>query len=290
MSYTMSSTPKACPTAADIMEALGPSAVRCVEFGDQAPEGDWPERVLHLHRLERSARGVEVRFERSRLRVRMVSLANREDWELAFRILEAFAVNPSDSVEGEDGTACSLTEVRACFLDVLLRESAATFLSMKGALSGNPDLLIELRGPVRSVFLGPRCFRELPSDSGQAIAALMERIRRVQYLEAEGFEVRSPMSLPGSVGVRLTLWDPRKAQAFEPTDNVGLRAPSGSLTVPVAQLVALVGERFVWLDEKQFALHATPEAELSELYEWAASMTVDPYVATADRKWWQFWR
>jgi hypothetical protein len=118
----------------------------------------------------------------------------------------------------------------------------------------------------------------------------MERIRRIQYIESEGFAVRRPMGLPASVGVLLSLWTPNEAQAFEVTDNVGLSAPSGSLTVPISELPELAGNRFHWLDEKQFAIDATPEAELSVLYERAAAVAIDPYRKARGKRWWQFWR
>ena len=65
----------------------------------------------------------------------------------------------------------------------------------------------------------------------------------------------------------------------------------GSLTVPISELPELAGNRFHWLDEKQFAIDATPAAELSALYERAAAVAIDPYrKARGKRRWWQFWR
>jgi hypothetical protein len=277
MSYTLSAAAKPAPEVATVMAALG-ADVRCIELADLAPER-WPEGTVHLHRVGRSTRGVELIFRDGRVSTRLVALANRDDWELAYRILETFAASASAEVSGEDGAVASLAEVRPRFHDVLLRETAAGLVAMRQALDRNPGEIIRFHGAVRDVFIGERSLRELPDD-----LALMERVRRLQYIETEGFEMRRPIPLLASGGVRLTVWTPDRAQAFEETDNVGLAAPSGSLTVPVSELPALAGERFHWLDERQFAIDAVPSADMPMLYAKAEA------VAVKAKKWWQFWR
>jgi hypothetical protein len=269
MSYTIT---VAARPAANLLGAM-PEDARCLDVGGGR---------FQIYRPGRSTRGVAFSVEDGRAEARMVSFANEDDWLLGLELLRAFAADGS-TIEGEDGTTAKGDPQP--FLTAMIRENAAAFVVVKSLVAERGEKHPKIVGPKREVLIGERLLRDVADDP----IALMERIRRLQYLEDEGFEVVEPMSLPAGIGVEISLWDPRKAQAFAPTKHVGLSAPSGSLTIPVAEVPALAGSHFHWLDEEQFAIDAAPEDELPELFRRAALVAASPHEKVT-RKWWQFWK
>jgi hypothetical protein len=232
-----------------------------------------------LYRHGVSSRGVEVTLDSDGFHARLTSLASDGDWALAFELLAVYAGDPTTELVGEDGTSGTAD----AFTDVIARETAAALAGAEAALAGKPGSELSLRGPIREVHIGPRLLGELAEPRADD---LIERVRRIQYLESERFEVCAPVPLRAPGIPTFTVWTPTKTQAFEPVDALGLSTPDGNLYIPVAALPALLGARFEWLDEKQFAIYA---AEDPALIARARAVSIDPYAATR-KKWWQFWR
>ena len=214
----------------------------------------------------------------------MLACANTVDWDLALALFEAVGVA---SIAGEDGTTAAIADARSELGEVRERELAAALAAARVAVAAGQQM--ELCGVVREVYIGPRMLAELGDDP----QVLLERIRRVQYIEAEGFEVvkRSNIGAMMGLGIDLgfSIWNAERAQAFGPTSHLGLAGPTLSLHVPLDALPELVGSRYAHLDEKQFTIDAVPEHEIPELVERAKPFSFDPY-KNLGKKWWQFWK
>lgn len=266
MSYTMSVAVSRLSNAMAILAALGPD----VRGGESLARGDWPE-VVHLHRARHSTRGITIERKDTVLLIKMVACANRADWDLAFSLLEALGATP---VEGEDGKAAALIDLRTEFADVMARELGASISALHAAIEQRSEP--ELSGAVRKVYFGPRMLREI----GQDPEAMLEQIRRIQYIEDEGFEFVEYSSLSAmmrlSVELGFSLWNPRRAQAFGATTHLALSSDK-KLHIPLNALPKIAGLRFAWLDERQFTIAATPEAEISQLIRRAEPFAFNPY-------------
>lgn len=241
----------------------------------------WPEGfAFHVHRDQRSTRGVELCWESDRLQVRLLTLASPEDWELAFRFLEE-ASGGQGRVWTEDGQEAQVPELRERFgaLCAQTNEGGAAFLVSR-IEAGEAHLT--LPGPVRSFCIGPRVLEELTSAGPAAglTGRLLERIREVQYsAEAERYYSASVLQAASEGEVRFTL------AAFGP----GVR-----YLLPEVQFIALVSEDdrelFLdydallllltgwcrYLDERQVFVEALEGENWSVFLEWARRCAVDP--------------
>lgn len=266
------------PTPPALVSALGTGA----RFSGKEV-ASWPTDPVHIHRHGASTRGIEIECRDAEMSVRMVSCTNEADWELAFATLELLG---AATVEGEDGTRAAIANVRAAFAEVRSRELAAAASSIIAAVESGAAL--QLSGAVRDVYFGPRTAAEIRADP----TGLLDRIRRIQYIEDEGFEIvkysNLSMMMALTVEFGFSIWSPEKAEAFTPTSWVGMKGPT-SLHIKLAALPDLCGSRFEWLDEKQFTIAATPEPELPALFERAKRVAFNPY-RKLGKKWWQFWR
>jgi len=292
MSYSMTVEVSELPPVQSVFDALGPRAIRCAE----APDGlgaSWPRGILHFHAPGESTRGVELIIDDHEVRARMVSLANPADWQLAFDLLGAFAPRSDARVLGEDGTAATVERLRSDFVEVIERELGVGLFTVLDMTARDDIDQMTLNGSVRSVYIGARVAAELASTpAAQALARLLEMIRRIQYIEREGYELVESADLGDLLGMpvklQLSIWDPTRAQAFEPTRLLGLTTPGGNLYVPIDALPALLGARFAWLDEHQFTIAPTPDPELAALHARARKVAVE--LTGGRRKWWQIWK
>lgn len=267
MSYTMAVVVSKPPDVAAILTMLGPD----VRGGESLARGHWPEGVVHLYRARQSTRGIAIERKGTALLVKMVACTNRADWDLAFTVLEALGASP---VEGDDGTMAALVDIRAAFAEIIARELVASIGTLHSVIKQRKEL--QLTGAVREVYFGPRMLREL----GQDPEAILERIRRIQYIEDEGFEFVTYSSLSAmmhlTVDLGFSLWNPKRSQSFGATTHLALSSAK-TLHVPLKALPEVVPARFSWLDEKQFTIAETPEGEIPQLIERAERFAFNPY-------------
>jgi len=230
-----------------------------------------------------STRGVAIERKGTALSIRMVACANQADWNLAFTLLEAVGASP---IEGEDGTTAVLSHAREEFAEVMARELSSSISTLHALIEQGKE--IQLTGAVRKVYFGRRMLREI----GQDPEAMLERIRRIQYLEDEGFQFIEYENLSAmmrlTVDLGFSIWDPKRDEAFGATTHLALSSDK-KLHVPLKALPDVVGTRFAWLDEKQFTIAATPAEEIAQLIERAERFAFNPY-AKLNKKWWQFWK
>ena len=241
----------------------------------------WPEGfAFHVHRDQRSTRGVELCWESDQLQVRLLTLASPEDWELAFRLLEE-AAGGQGRVRTEDGQESEVSELRERF-GLLCAETNAGGAAFLVARIEAEQTHLTLPGPIRSFCIGPRVLEELTSAGppDELTERLLERIREVQYSpEAERHYTASVLQASGEDELRFTL------AAFGP----GVR-----YLLPEVQFVALVSdedrELFLdydallllltgwcrYLDERQVFVEALEGANWSAFLEWARRCALDP--------------
>jgi hypothetical protein len=285
MSYTLVQSVAATPQATKVLSGAL-AGVLCRENPDGFGEVPWPRAIVHLYRPGKSTRGVEVVFDGAELQTRLVSLASPEDWQLAYALHAAFAAGPDVEVRGEDGTKSRVDGLAGAFADVAARETAAGVVAMETSLQQNPGSQIGMSGPVRQMTIGHRVINDLPAEPGKRVFALLDRIRRIQYIESEGYEVKTAVPLKAPGIPTFSVWTPAKKQAFEDVEALGLSSPKGNLYVPVAALPGLLGDKFQWLDEVSFAIDAVDDPTLVER---AAAESIDIW-KSANKKWWQFWK
>lgn len=289
MSYALSVQLSSAPELASLLRDLGEG----VHALGEVPARGWPEGSVHLHRVGRSTRGIEILREGERLTARMLACASGEDWRLALATFEALA-GPEAAIEGEDGTAAVCATAATDLAEIIESETASAIATIEAMVAAGRT--IELEGPVRRVHFGARMLSDLGGDPRE----LLEAIRRVQYIEAEGYEVIEYHDLASKLGLGtdvggFSLWDPTRAQAFEPAPLLGIECDEPGLYIPASSAPEVAGDRFTWLDERQFAVAPTPAEELPMLVARAKERRVDPHarmrgLAGGGRKWWQFWR
>lgn len=290
MSYVMSVSTEAPPDLTTVLRALGDD----VRVAGETPERGWPVGPFNLRRAGVSTRGVEVLRDASSVSARMLAWASPEDWQLAFETLVA-AGGASATIEGEDGTRAIGAEAARHFAEVMASETAAAFATISALVAAGTS--VELPGPVRHVHMGPRMLRDCGGDAG----AVLEAIRRVQHIEDEGFELVAYGDLASRLGLGVdiggfSVWDPTVSQAFEPAPVLGVACVEPGLYIATESAQAVAGDRFTWLDERHFAIRATPPEELPALIARACEVRVDLHarirakLGRTRRKWWQFWK
>ncbi len=291
MSYSMSVELSATPELASIVRSLGADVV----IHEEVPAGGWPEDVeaVHLYQVGKSTRGIEVGYEDGTFSVRMLACAGPDDWRLAYATMAA-AAGPDATITGEDGTTGRCATGWEDFGRVMARELATSIVTIKTMVAqGNA---MEMNGAVRPVYFGPKMLERV----GDNPLHLLEAIQVVQYIDAQGFEFVDYQNLASLLGLGVdvggfSVWDPTKAQAFAPAPTLGIKCDEAGLYISTDSIAAVAGKRLIWLDEKQFAIAATPAAELPALIARAKEHRVDFHAGVrsmvrGDRKWWQFWK
>ncbi len=319
MSYTLMSELAEPPDLATVVRHLGPD-VRVVEG---IPEVGWvePEAApVHIHQVGKSTRGLEITIEGAEISVRMLSCASPDDWRLAYALLSAMC-GPDATIVGEEGTTGRCATAWDDFSDVMTRELATGIVTIQTMIAQGHRM--EMTGPVRTVYLGPQMLERVGANP----LHLLQAIQLVQYVDAQGFEVveyrdlGDLLGLPVAVG-GFSVWDPTKSQAFaagapevagtrlndfnvwDPTSRatpaqapaLGVQCDEGGLYIATQSIGAVAGQRVMWLDEQQFAVAASPAAELPAIVARAKEHRVDPHAGIramargSDRKWWQFWK
>ena len=147
--------------------------------------GDW-DGVVHLARVGLSTRSTELSWKAGRFEVRVLSLAAPEDGALAVRAVEgAAALTGLSEVETELHGTIPVAELSrthdARWIESLAASGARTVSTLVREGRGP----IEIPGPMRSFYLGPRSLARLAGPLESLHHRLIEALRRVQWLEAQ---------------------------------------------------------------------------------------------------------
>ena len=271
MSYTFSILAPTVPTYRAVFDRVGLPGLQFEE--GEPPSGSWQEGYLHVYREGISTRSVEIALEDGRFEVRILSLTAPEDYELAFRLVEALAPGPATEVEPEDGDPFPVSELRRAYgaewisgqIDSGVRV-VAHMATERGEEAGIP-------GPIRTCYLGPIMVAALTAAGPPESLAgrVLEAIRRVQYVDPDLYLDATVMEiqLRDQGAVSCVIWGAGCGVIVPPVEYVLLPegedddVPGEFLLAPRSIVPEIVGDRWSRLDERHHLIepiepHAWP--------------------------------
>jgi hypothetical protein len=258
MSHTVSLKLTARPPYAKLLAGVSLADVGCEE-PEPMPDAPWPEGTRHYFRAGLSARSTELHYKADdgTMSVRIFSLAAAEDVDLALRLVRAAArVGGAARVEDEEAGELSLDELGytldAAWADSQA-ESGARALAVLIREGHGP---VEVRGPIRSLHVGPRLLTELEA-AGPANGfhrRLVERLRCLQWIDPKRYRAAGifEADTPRAGTIRFAVWDGQPI-LFPPVEFALVdQQPTGRpFLIPAAEVPGLAGPRWRWLDERQ---------------------------------------
>jgi hypothetical protein len=181
MSYVLTLAAPSPPSRDALVEALALSDLQVTA----REGGDW-DGVVHLARVGLSTRSTELSWKEGRFEVRVLSLAAPEDGALAVRAVEAAArLTGQSEVETELHGTIPVADLAsthdARWVESLAESGARTVATLVREGRGP----IEIPGPMRSFYFGPRSLARLAGPVETLHHRLLEALRRVQWLEAQ---------------------------------------------------------------------------------------------------------
>jgi hypothetical protein len=271
------------------------------------PEGPWPEGTLHFYRTPGSTRGVEVTLEGREFEVRMMAASSPDDFDLAYRILEAIG-GAGAVVRTEMGDPVPLPELAPRFQGPDVWEEIRPPLSTLARLIEMEGKTFTLPGPSEVGYaIGPETLSKLRSAGDEAgfPQRLIEDMRRVVHGDYAGYEVASQWR-GGTEGDPFTLamWLPGWACFLPASQFVLLQRrddpDDGMVIIRREDLPAVASGFTTILDEEQALLDAAREEAWDEILQRAEQVEVElPGSSGAEqpsdppppaKRWWQFWR
>lgn len=162
------------PDAAAVIEELDRPALAANEGRAAELRGRWPDKPVLFWEPGRSARGVEVCWEReqARMTVRIMAMSSSEDYELAFRLIEVIGGNRI--VESEAGDPLPARDVRAAFGGAWMRrDMAASAAAIRAGLATGKAVVVS----------GPLVGIEIAHDAAFDPDAFVGYLRQAQAIE-----------------------------------------------------------------------------------------------------------
>ena len=156
-----------------VLAALDRPGLRWADGELDELAGPWPDGVILLWIPGASTRGVEVTTADGAMTVRILAMSSREDYDLAFRLIEV--LGQGTVVEPEEGEPFAAAEVRArCDEAWITRTMAAGAAGIGAALARGKRVTVS--GPGTSVRIDP----VVPFDA----PAFLETMRNAQAAAA----------------------------------------------------------------------------------------------------------
>jgi hypothetical protein len=291
VSFTFTIPTTRFPAPAAILDAVGREGLVWME--DEPVGEEWPQGTLHVGVRDRAARGVEISREEGGLGVRILACSSLEDFDLALRFVDAFARACGDRVQPEDVDAPLPAEhLRSRYGDAwIASETSGTTGSLRTMVERDGGVY-EVWGLRRVVHVGPRTVARLPrpSQEFQRGAALLEVVRRVQWIDearwfpAGVFRVKGQLGRTGRPRT-VAMWGKGVALLLPGVDAYVIDAEP-VLEVDASHLEEVAGDRFVeWLDDRQALVEAASGDTWRALVERARHAARAP----ARRPWWRLW-
>jgi hypothetical protein len=241
----------------------------------------WPERPLHFYLPSVSIRAIEAVWEDGTFQVRIMAFSGREEYDLAFALLERAAELFESDVEPEDGEPVAVERLREAYGPTWVEGQMSLFqvLPQMARQQGNT---LQMMGPVRPFHLGPRLLGELegagpPEELPERIIELM---RRVQYVDPEEYYCAGALRLEkrgGGKAITLAAWGPNVRYLFPDVQYLAvIEGEQGHFMVPYRALPEIAGDRCTFLDEVQTLVEPFDDYEWADLVERARPHAVDP--------------
>lgn len=271
-----------------LIDAVGYPDVRSAQA--QRDGCRWSDRYWQLYRPGVSARPVEVTYEDGRFQVRVVTPSAPEEFELAFRLVEAAAKHLGRPVEFEGGASFPVGELRRRYPAAWVRGQIESGVEAIRHIVREEQQAVTLSGPVRPFFVGPRLLDELDEygPPEELAERLIELMRQVQYLDPEAFypaeTVRALRDSETEELITFAVWGPGVRYLFPDVQYLVLmgEAPGRHLFVPAAVVPELAGDNFLWLDEAQYLVQAIDEDDWPALLDRARQYEVHPLRAAPE--------
>ena len=200
--------------------------------------------ACHVYVPHRSARGLEIVYERGALQIRIMTCSTRSEHELALTLARGFGsdITPEDRDEALSPAALA-SEYGATWIDHMVAAGPSSVFAMA-------DRELEMSGARRPFYVGPRLAAELGKDP----AALMARFLRVQYVDLDEDVYAATVMRVTPKGddkpFRVTAWAEGVRYLFPAVDKLAVLDDSGAITVDYERGPALAGAAWQWLDEK----------------------------------------
>lgn len=305
MSYDLRVTTAAPPSWPALRDAIGLADLRGFPEAraDDGAGTAWPEGGLGLYRSGLSTRTTDVDWTDGVVRVSIRALASSVDCELALRVAEAAArLAGATTVAADYFADVSLEELRRLHTADWMHEQAVSGTRVLAALIRDGRGAIDMPGPVRSCFIGPRMLAELEA-AGPAEALperVLETLRRVQWELPAGFreagvfvsrgDARSNAEGDGKGAgkgegkgeaklrpTRFAIWLSDENLLIPCVDYVALRVSEGEIVlVPFSAVVELAGTRGTPFDECQLLIPAIRGEDWAELVARARPLAASP--------------
>jgi len=286
------------------LEGLNLPGLQCLGLTEW-PDGPWQDGVLHFARKNLSACGVEVGYAEESLQVVISPLSSAEDFDLAFRFVEAFAAHAGAPVTREDGSVLPTAELRQHFGADWAAKFNDDFLqtkleALKHGLhyAKNVRHYEEVDGCLRPFCLGPRLLAELKAagPENELAARVVEAVRNLQWTEKYHYAEEIAVAAKGmDRPVAIALWEAGAAYLFPPVDLLVMKDKSAHpIHIPYGKLPDVAGPSCSYADEAQCFVEAVPDAEWPALLDRARAFQVSvedqPAAPPAGPKWWQIWK
>lgn len=268
------------------LATLGNTVLPICPTFDELGSDKWVEDRSYLFYLSNiSTRGLEVWYVDNSFKVRVMSIACVEEWELAFQILELAADGESAMITTDwQPPAIRLRVIREAFnekqiLDALSRQLRACF----DAVSEHKECVV-LEGPINKFHLGPwlcnRIVTELgATDEAEILDFVFSLMRFVNYFavmpQFDGIAAPEIEALPRNSGEEtgVAAYIQSEQSYFVPhvdalvlVDNNG-----GTVTIRSEHFKTCLLKYFrevdelVWLDEYQFVVHAIASSKFEKI-------------------------
>jgi len=254
MSYTFTLRSARSLSFDDVRADLGVPDLAMVEA---VASENWPEGIIHLHREFVSARNVEVTKDKGTFEVRLMSMSAPEDTELALRIVETVAARLGvRTVDSENFGELPVSELRVAHDDAWVRNQWESGASVVAAMIGQGRGPITVPGARRSFVLGTRSIAELDTSD-----KLLARMRRVQWIEREGFRAAGVFEASKDDGrFTFAVLLPDEDIFIPVTDKIVIK-DDAAIVFDRSKLADVVGPRWEALDECQGCFRAISGAD-----------------------------
>jgi hypothetical protein len=272
----------------------------------EAPaDGGWPPGPLRVGLHGKSVRGVEAERAGGETRVRLFECSTEDDLRLGLRLTAAFA-GETGTVRLDGGETVPASGLRARFDEVWIEDRVAEGPARLRALfedrAGPPREEIVVPGLRCDVHVGRSLLAKLEPDSPGFGAALLERMRRIQWIEDEGYAFLAWYTArPRDGSEPFTFAElPRNAAVLVPVvDRLVVDGPDATLAFDFEDAEAVGGRAFAErVDEHHFLWRVVDDVNWARIVARAKERGIpvptkrrgsSPRARASARRWWRFW-
>jgi hypothetical protein len=215
-----------------------------------APGTPWPDGIRHVYRHGVSTRTTEITCSDGEFSIRMFSMASREDVALAVALAEYVAEHSGvATVSAETGGDMAPPELATYYTPEWADGQIESGFAMVSAMIRDGRGPMQIPGPQRSFFVGPRMLLQLAADRPEQ--RLLDAIRYVQWIPIRTAGVFEAKSATTEKPLKLATWLGEEV-VFPGVDYACLGLDSSNVfLIPASRVAELAGEHWTPIDEVQ---------------------------------------